>query len=44
VNLGTVILLCNLTLNMAQPWIDAGYRVVLVDPQHPETSEGGANG
>lgn len=32
---GTVILLCNLTMNMAQPWVDAGYRVVLVDPQHP---------
>lgn len=37
-SLGTVILLCNLTMNMAQPWVDAGYRVVLVDPQHAETS------
>lgn len=35
---GTVILLCNLTMSMAQPWLDAGYRVVLVDPQHPATS------
>lgn len=34
---GTAIFLCNLTMNMAQPWVDAGYRVVLVDPQHPET-------
>lgn len=32
---GTAIFLCNLTMNMAQPWVDAGYRVVLVDPQHP---------
>lgn len=31
---GTVILLCNLTFNMAQPWLDGGYRVVMVDPQH----------
>lgn len=37
-NAGTVILLCNLTLNMAQPWLDAGYRVVLVDPQHVASS------
>ena len=36
-NRGTVILLCNLTTNMAQPWIDGGYRVVMVDPQHDET-------
>lgn len=35
---GTAIFLCNLTLNMAQPWIDAGYRVVLVDPQHEANS------
>jgi hypothetical protein len=38
---GVVILLCNLTLNMAQPWLDAGYDVVLVDPQHPESSSDG---
>ena len=30
----TVILLCNLTDAMAQPWMDAGYRVIMVDPQH----------
>lgn len=30
-----VLLLCNKTLNMAQPWLDAGYIVVMVDPQHP---------
>lgn len=39
---GTVILLCNLTLNMAQPWIDAGYRVALVDPQHSVSSNDGS--
>lgn len=38
---GTAIFLCNLTMNMAQPWLDAGYRVVLVDPQHPVTDAGG---
>lgn len=34
---GTAIFLCNLTMNMAQPWVNAGYRVVLVDPQHEAT-------
>lgn len=29
------IFLCNLTLNMAEPWLEAGCTVVLVDPQHP---------
>lgn len=38
---GTAIFLCNLTMNMAQPWVDAGYRVVLVDPQHAETRTDG---
>lgn len=33
-NRGVAIFLCNLTSNMAQPWLDAGYRVVMVDPQH----------
>lgn len=32
----TAIFLCNRTLNAAQPWIDAGYNVVFIDPQHPE--------
>lgn len=31
---GTVILLCNLTDAMGADWVDAGYRVVMVDPQH----------
>lgn len=30
------IFLCNLTRNMAQPWLDAGYICIMVDPQHPE--------
>jgi len=29
-----VISLCDLTGNMAQPWVDAGHDVILVDPQH----------
>ncbi len=35
-DLGTAIFLCNLTDHMAEPWIEAGYRVVMVDPQHPK--------
>lgn len=31
----TAVFLCNLTMNIAQPWLDAGYHVVMVDPQHP---------
>lgn len=38
---GTAIFLCNLTMNMAQPWLDAGFRVVMVDPQHAESSVDG---
>lgn len=29
-----VISLCDLTGHMVQPWVDAGYEAVLVDPQH----------
>lgn len=32
---GVAIFLCDLTGIAAEPWIAAGYRVVLVDPQHP---------
>jgi len=35
---GIVILLCNLTDAMAEPWADAGYEVIMVDPQHGETT------
>lgn len=34
----TVISLCDLTGNMVQPWVDAGYNAILVDPQHGITS------
>lgn len=30
------IFLCDLTGIMAQPWIDGGFDVILVDPQHPQ--------
>jgi hypothetical protein len=30
----TILCLCDLTGVMAQPWIRAGYRAILVDPQH----------
>lgn len=32
---GVAIFLCDLTGTMAVPWVEAGYDVVLVDPQHP---------
>jgi len=36
-----VISLCDLTGHMVQPWVDAGYDVVLVDPQHIFTNTEG---
>lgn len=33
----TVISLCDLTGNMVQPWLEAGYSAFLVDPQHGTT-------
>lgn len=33
-----VISLCDLTGNFTKPWQDAGYDVILVDPQHGEDS------
>jgi hypothetical protein len=36
-----VISLCDLTGNMVQPWVDAGYRAILVDPQHGHTHSDG---
>lgn len=38
---GTVISLCDLTGIMVQPWVEAGYRAVLVDPQHEAQSNQG---
>lgn len=39
--IGTAIFLCDITGHMAQPWVDAGYRAVLVDPQHGTTRDDG---
>jgi len=38
---GTAIFLCDLTGHMAEPWVNAGYRAVLVDPQHGNNSDDG---
>ena len=38
---GTAIFLCDISCVAAQPWVDAGYRAVLVDPQHQATSSEG---
>ena len=38
----TIISLCDLTGNMVQPWVDAGYHALLVDPQHGTTRAEGA--
>ena len=35
---GTVVSLCDLTGHMVQPWVDAGYHAVLIDPQHGTSS------
>ena len=35
--MNTVISLCDLTGHMVAPWVEAGYRAVLVDPQHGTT-------
>lgn len=39
---GTAIFLCDLTGIAAKPWVEAGYRAVLVDPQHEQTGIHGA--
>lgn len=38
---GTAIFLCDLTGIMGEPWLQAGYKIVLVDPQHEQTSING---
>ena len=38
----TVISLCDITGNMVQPWVDAGYQAFLVDPQHGTTRTEGS--
>lgn len=37
-----IVSLCDYTGIMVKPWVDAGYRAIVVDPQHPEgvTTEG----
>lgn len=40
-SLGTAIFLCDFTGRMAEPWVDAGYRAMLVDPQHGVSSNDG---
>lgn len=40
-SLGTVISMCDLTGHMVAPWVEAGYRAVLVDPQHGSSSDDG---
>ena len=37
----TILCLCDLTGIMARPWVEAGYRAVLVDPQHMVNSDDG---
>ena len=34
---GVVLSLCDITGNFVQPWVDAGYQAILVDPQHGVT-------
>lgn len=36
-----VLSLCDLTGNFAQPWLEAGYEVILVDPQHGTSTTNG---
>ena len=38
---GTIISLCDYTGIMVKPWVDAGYRAVLVDPQHESHTNDG---
>lgn len=35
----TVLSLCDYTGNFVQPWVEAGYRAILIDPQHREWTE-----
>lgn len=43
----TAIFLCDITGAMGEPWLEAGYHIILIDPQHPtgvtvEIAENGA--
>ncbi len=35
---GVVLSLCDFTGIMVEPWVEAGYTAILIDPQHGETS------
>lgn len=37
---GFVICLCDITGKFAEPWVEAGYGALLVDPQHTDFGEG----
>lgn len=39
----TVLCLCDYTGIFAEPWVEAGYRAILVDPQHTTTRFADAN-
>jgi hypothetical protein len=34
-NNGIAIFMCDITGKAAEPWVEAGYHVILIDPQHP---------
>ena len=36
-----IISLCDLTGHFVEPWVEAGYRAILVDPQHGRDSDDG---
>jgi hypothetical protein len=38
--MSVVISLCDLTGNFVRPWVEAGHRAILVDPQHGRTTGG----
>lgn len=40
-SIGTVISLADITGHMVEPWVNAGYRAVLVDPQHVNSRNDG---
>lgn len=40
-NRNIIISLADLTGNFVQPWVDAGYKAILVDPQHGSDSDDG---
>ncbi len=41
---GTIISLCDLTGNIVEPWVHAGYNALLIDPQHEKSRTEQVNG